>query len=779
MNIIIKNFIVVLKRFGVSSWLAVVGLAIAYAVFYLVVVQSFFDFRFDRNLEKADSIFLYSRIIPNLMDGAWRVSTNTVEPKECAEKYSEIVNFCYLTQNEARFNIIDETVDHVQYLFENVTFASIGFIDMFKPKILYGDVNRAFMPEHAMLTERTAKKLFGNKNPIGEIIDFKHSWYGNQTLSVAAVCADFPDNCSLKNGIYAFQQERERSQWGYNAYFEIDPSNSVRLLEKINKEQVITKMNGRENETWQYELTALPKVHLRFPAKGEGNLSTVIMLLTVGTLLLVVSFINFVNFSVAMAPVRTRNINLRKILGESPFMLKLSLILETAFLSFFSFLLSGLLIYFINMLNIIALKDYFLTDLSIKANLGLFLFIGLFSIITGFFAGIYPAFYTTSFNPAMAISGAFSQSSYNNRLKNVLTSLQFITAVFLITTTLFIKFQYEYMLNKDWGIKTENVLYFNAEAISENVEDFITEIKYNSHIVDVTASDQHPGKENIQSWGRVFEDLEIEIDVWSITPNFFDFFNINLMTGEKFNEYDTDKMILNHAFLNKYGFVMNEVLKKQISGLEITGVVEDFNYKSVHSSVQPLVLKIFPDTQYKKYYYKWVFVKTYGANTKQTADFIRDTWKKFSNEPVEVLSLTESIQSLYQKEQNMASIVSICGIIAIIVAIIGLYGLVLFDSRAKRKSIAIRKIHGAKVIEVMLMLNQNLLIRFAVSCVVALPLSYYAVNRWLEQFAYKTPVYWWVFALGGLIVLIISLLTVSWECYKAANANPVDMIKME
>ena len=480
-----------------------------------------------------------------------------------------------------------------------------------------------------------------------------------------------------------------------------------------------------------------------------------------------------------MAPARVRNINLRKILGESPILLKMSLIFETVFLSFISLLLSVLFIYIINMLNIVALKDFFLSDLSFIANPGLLLITVAVSIITGFFAGIYPAFYTSSFNPAMAISGAFTLSSYNNRFKNILTGFQFITAIFMITTTLFVKFQYDYMRNKDWGIQTENILYLNTVSIRDNVENFISEIKYNPDIIDITVSDQYPGQEKLERWGRVFEDSQIEFNVWAIDQNFFEFFNVNLVIGEKFKEHDINKIILNRAFFNEYGFDMNEMLKKEISGNEVIGVIEDFNYKSVHTSVLPLALKVIPDNEFKKYSLKWVFVKTYGANSKQTTEYIRDTWKKFSNEPVEVLSLTESIQSLYQKEYNTASLVSICGIIAIIVAIIGLNGLVLFDSKAKRKSIAIRKIHGATTSEVMLMLNQNLLVRFAVSCVVAFPLSYYAVNRWLEQFAYKTPVYWWVFALGGLIVLIISLLTVSWECYKAANANPVDMIKTE
>jgi len=259
----------------------------------------------------------------------------------------------------------------------------------------------------------------------------------------------------------------------------------------------------------------------------------------------------------------------------------------------------------------------------------------------------------------------------------------------------------------------------------------------------------------------------------------FNFFGIKLIKGENFKENDYDKMILNNAFSEEYGF-SEDLLKKNVSrNYDVIGIVKDFNYKSVQAGIKPLAFILIPNSEYKKYYCKWVFVKTNGTNTRQTAEYIRDTWKKFSSEPVEVLSLTKTIQSLYQKEYNTASLVSICGIIAIIVAIIGLYGLILFDAKAKKKSIAIRRIHGASINEIILMLNQSLLVRFAVSCLIAFPLSYYAVHRWLEQFAYKIPMYWWVFVLGGLIVLVISLATVSWESYKAASANPVDSIKTE
>jgi putative ABC transport system permease protein len=670
----------------------------------------------------------------------------------------------------------DGQTGNEKIIYETITPASVGFIEMFKPEILSGDVNQAFTLGNAMLTESAAKRIFGNKHPVGEIFTYDNVyWRGDEPYTVAAVCADFPDNCSLKNGIFLFQPDTENRPLGFTTYFEIEPSDKNSLLKKMNEEQYITKSVGKGDEIWQFELTALPDIHLHFPEKGEGNPVIVILLLTVGITLLVVSYFNFLNFFIAMAPIRARNINLRRILGESSFRLKLSVIIETVFLSFISFLLSILIIQFLDMG---ILKDFFKTDLTIAENPYLLLFVGVVSILLGFLVGIYPAVYTTSFTPTTVLNGSFSLSSRNQWIKNISIGMQFIVAIFLIVSMLFVKIQYNYMRNKDWGIQTENVFYLNTGSNMNEVKNFMAELKQNPHIVDVTTAFYHPGQEKswgwAQSWGREFEGKSINLNIWPVESHFFDFFGVNIVTGERFKENDDKKMIINRAFSKEYGF--DNMEGKEIDDYEVIGIVEDFNYRSLYSNIQPLAFISIPK-EYEQYYYNWVFVKTIGANTRQTAEYVSNTWKTFSGEPFEVLSLTDTIQAMYQKEKNFLDIVSICGIIAIIVAIIGLYGFVFFDTKAKRKNIAIRKVHGATIANVMLMLNKQNFIRFAFSCLVAFPLSYYAVQRWLENFAYKTPLYWWVFVLGGLIVLVISLLTISWETYKAANGNPVEVVK--
>ena len=234
MKVIIKNIIIVLKRFGVSCTLAVVGLAIAFSVFYMTVVQSSYDLRFDRNFEKADNIFLYSRIMPGNRASS-RTITNSIEPRISAERYPEIKDYCYLTvRYEKRFEISDDKTDKARIIHETFTSASIGLIGMFKPKVLHGDIKQAFTPGHVMLTENAARKMFGNEYPVGKKISY--SDYINTdwliVATVAAVCVDFPENCSLKNGIYQYQPEIGHNQWNFTTYFEIEPSNTDRLLKK-------------------------------------------------------------------------------------------------------------------------------------------------------------------------------------------------------------------------------------------------------------------------------------------------------------------------------------------------------------------------------------------------------------------------------------------------------------------------------------------------------------------------------------------------------------------
>jgi putative ABC transport system permease protein len=739
----------------------------------------YYDFSYDRNFKKSDSIFLYSRIIPDAE--FFRTVVTVTESQKLAATYPEVKKSCYLWTQYETFDIEDESRKEQSIQLSSNYVSEDGFADMFTPEILVGDIHQAFIEGNALLTKNAAKEIFGDINPIGKIF-FRHN--SDQPITVAAVCKDFPDNCSLKNGVYLYQTEQyPMAQWAYITYLKIDPENKTGLLKKLNSDQFMQKGTKREEQIWQYELTALPDIHLGFPVLGEGSLTTTLSLLAIGIFLLIIGYTNFLSFSIAMAPLRVKGFNIRRILGESSWALKLSIVMEAVFLALIAFAVS---LFIIGFLNSGVIKDFFRADLSLSKNWILLFYTGGICMFSGFVAGIYPAFYATSFNPAMALSGSFSGSKRVQWLKNALIVVQFVMAIFLITITLFVERQHDYLRNKNWGINTENVLYLNTAPIMFEVDNFITELKRNPDIVDLTYGQYVPGDENIQGWGRNYNGKEILMNVWPVKSDFFAFFGINLIDGQGFSAEgnNTNKMIFNETFLKEYEFnnLTGTIFKDtdQNVDFEIAGIVEDFNFKSLRDRINPLAFISVDNMIYGgSGGRRWTFVRTNGSNTLKAIDYIRDTWKKFSNEPVEVLSLDETLGSLYEEENNLAKLVSTCGIIAIIVAIMGVYGLILFNAKSKRKTIALHKVHGASKSEVILMLNHNLIVQFVVAYIIAVPPAYYVVNRWLEGFAYKTPIHWWVFILGGLIVFLISLATVSWQSYRAASINPIDGIKSE
>ncbi|MDR1223428.1 MAG: hypothetical protein LBL07_11210 [Tannerella sp.] len=767
----VRNFIIVLKRFKTSSILNIVGLALAFAVFFVIIVQTRYDLGFDRNFEKVNRIHRISVYLPH-RDVRYS-QTNTDMPKMIAEKYPEVANYCFISPASKLFDV-DDPAGNRHVFDEKQTLVSEGFFDMFKPKILMGDLQQLFVDRNkAMITRSVAAKFFGNEDPLDKTFMFHNS---NYIITVVAVCDDFPDNCSMSNGIYRITLEDNPQQWSYQSYIEIIPGGEAKVLDAVNNDESIQKIGA---DLWTVELTGLADIHLKFPALGKGSFSTTVSLLAIGLLLLVIAYINFVNFSISMAPIRLKNFNIRRIMGENPFFLKFSINMETVLISAIAAIVSLLFIYYF---NLSVVNEFFLANISLKHNFELYLLMFGFCLLTGFIAGIYPALYSTAFKPAMALSRTFTLSTGNKMLKNALVVIQFTAAILLIVAAGFIKLQHDYMQDKSWGIRKENVAYIHTGKLHDR-RVFESKLRDNPNIIDITYSHFLPGSESTMEWGKEFEGLGISTAVWPVTDNYLRFFGINILEGSDFNESDNNgpgKLIFNRKFIDKYGFT--DILGKKMTGLHgldictIIGIMEDFNFESLRTAIRPIAF-VMGETYSP--YLDYMFVKMNGQDIRGTVNAIEDLWPEFSSEPFEISFLNETLNQLYRQENNLAKLITVFGLITIIVTIMGVYGLILFNAKSKRKAIALHKINGASVREVILMLNRGFIIQFVVAYAFAVPLAYIVVRRWLENFAYKTPVYLWVFIAGGLLVFLITALTVSYQSYKAATENPVEGIKTE
>jgi putative ABC transport system permease protein len=762
----------VLKRFKISSILNILGLSVAFAVFFVIIIQVYYDLSFDGNFEKANNIYMISKYLPH-RDVRWS-TTSTQLPKTIAGKFPEIKNYCFMrSMSSVIFEVKDAAGDNHEFSVPVMT-ASEGFLDMFTPKIIAGDARQAFTePNKVMLSESIAQRFFGNEEPLGKIFSPRS---GNNLFTVVAVCKDFPKNCSLINGVYAMQAEDDNSEWSYISYLETGDSGKDKILNSLNKDESLTEQDGEKG--WVFELTALTDIHFKFPAKANSSLSATLSLLAIGILLLIIAYINFINFSVSMAPVRLKGLNIRRILGESAFFLKFSIVMEAVFISLIAVAVSTVFVYYF---GTSVVREFFQADISLSKNLELYMLMAGLALIMGLVAGIYPAFYSTAFKPAMALSGSFRLSTGGKILKNTLITIQFSSAILLVIVSGFIKVQHDYMQDKSWGIIKENVAYLYAGLLSD-VTAFETELRKNPDILDVTYTTFLPGTERMMTWGRSFEGSGVNMAVWPVSHNYLRFFGINIVEGSDFEEGDVrgkGKMIFNQTFVNKYGFT--DLVGKEMMGFndscKIIGIMEDFNFESLRAPVRPFAFVIGKDFQTS-----WLgnmLVRINGANTRSALDYMQDLCKRFSSEPVEISFLDEKLHQLYKQENNLAKLISIFGLITILVTVMGVYGLILFNVKSKRKTIAIHKINGASVKEIILMLNRGFITQFLVAYIVAIPLAYIVVSRWLENFAYKTAIHWWIFILSGILVFIIVLLTVSYQSYKAATANPVDGIKAE
>jgi putative ABC transport system permease protein len=773
MKLIIRNFIFVIKRFTTSSVINVLGLSVAFAVFFVIIVQTFYDFGFNRHFKNADNIYLYTLYYSHI---DFHSKTTTYSAQTLAERYPEIENYCFIMEQMLYYDALD-TAGNKTGTFQLPTIYSNeggNFADMFTPEILSGDAHQAFTPGRAMLTESVAKILFGNENPVDKVFLLTNT---NISYTVAAVCRDFPENCSFKNGIYVSRPHDREGEYSYTSYIQLS-SGKDKILGIENKD-----INPEEGIP-ETKLTALTDIHLKFPSAGKGSISTTLSLLAIGILLIAVAYINFLNFAAAMAPVRRKSFNIRRIFGESSVILKMSVVMEAVFLSFIAFLFSLLIVHYFNGGVI---KDFFIANLSLSKNTGLILSVGAASLVMGCIAGLYPAFYSTSFKPAIVVKSASSISSGSTVRRNVLIGIQFVSMIFLVIVSGFIKLQHDYMQDKSWGIRKENVVYFPVWQIKQDIKNFESALKSSPDIYDVAYSRYIPGVPNMMTWGLMYENKQINLTVWPVSSNFLQFFDVDITEGANFRAEDDsgkEKVIFNNTFVRNYE--LNNLLGKEFTGFnispeendmaDIVGIAEDINFESLREPVKPMAF-ITGEKHWK--WIGWMFVRINGQNVTKSLDDIRNTWKSFTPSPVDITFLNEMHNYLYRQENDLAKLISIFGLITIIVAVMGVYGLILFDAKSKRKVIALHKVHGASKLDVILMLNRNFIFQFMSAYIIAVPIAYYTVNRWLENFAYKTPIHWWVFAFGGLLVFFIIVATVSWQSYRAASINPIEAIKSE
>ena len=767
MKAIFRNFIYVLKRFATSSLINFLGLTGAITVFLVCMIQVRYDYTYNHNIERGDDIVMAYLTETETGENSLLISTPLAQrianSSAAVEKYTLIHHFTYPFK-------IDENLVEIE-----LNKVKPDFLDLFQPEVLHGDA-RLGLEEgtHALITESEALRIFGKSNVVGEVI--KPYFESNESVkesiyTIEAVVKDFPDNCSLNNGLYIYQEEFDYSEFSFVSCFLIKPEHVPSLQEAVNSKEFW----GEEGE--DYSKTTIHFISFTdYPQDAKfGNIRPrLISFFVVGVIVLLIAYINFINFSLTTAPSRIKSLNIHRVLGLSKRSQQWIMITESVLFTFFAFLLS---LFLVSVLANSDLSVFFNASLVLPKNTSTLLACGLLLLLLSLAAGYYPAWYATSFKEIEALKGGSLNAVNSKKIREALLLFQLCIACTLPIVTGFIYLQYNYMLNYEWGLEKENIVYF--KRIDEPFDTLINKLKENPAIIDYTSARFVPG--NVQmGWGMDWRDKSISFKAWPVYPNFLTFFGIDIVEGENFPsaEDGTTRLIFNQKFVDTYASdksPIGEEFPGFDSNLPICGIAENVNFESLHREIEPMAF-VTLDFQNKGI----IFLKiAKGAPLREVIAWIESVINDKVSGHVSVKFLEQKLDDLYAKENNEAKLITAFSIIILLITMMGVYGLVSFNVKYKEKEIALRKVNGATENQIVVMLNKSLLYIFGVAYIIAIPLSYWLSKKWIDQFAYRIEMHWWVFVLGGFLVLLITLLTVSIKSRHAALKDPIKSLKSE
>ena len=641
-------------------------------------------------------------------------------------------------------------------------------------------------PHTVVLSKKMAEKLFGKANPIG-----KEVLVNSKDFTVTGVMKDIPQNASFHADFIASfitmvpkadSWPNLWSMWSFQIFCKVNKQADIR--EVTRKLNAIKEINKHFNPSAQRK-EVVPKLYLKplssLHFSNNGNFTTVNrkvlnVLSILAIILAIMGAVNFINLTTSQAFQKAKVFSIKRVFGANRTMVMLQVILEAILISLFALLLSFLLhrILFPYLENILAIKGF-----GFDHRVQWYFYFVLMAVVFGIVAGVYPAYYISSPDLSQSVKGAQNFTGKGKLIRNSLLVLQFVFAITLIITSIGIGKQIRYWHNFNIGIQKKNIIYLRTTGnITSHYKAFAKELTKNPDITQYSYSGSVPGNVGM-GWGRVVDGKQINLKVWPVDENFFDFFGLKIIKGRAFSkniEADKNTFILNQKAVEQFGW--KRPLEKTIPGFgfngKVIGVVKDFNFSSLKESIKPMMFWL---TNGRKYY---LLLKIKPGNYTQTIAYIKKTWEQF--EPVQDFNFTfldNSLNALYAKEDRISYFVEFVSLWSILLSLTGLLGLVLFTARDRTKEIGIRKVNGASVLEIVKMLNREFLKWVAVAFVIAIPIAYYAMDKWLENFAYKTRLSWWIFALAGIIVLTVALITVSWHTFRVARRNPVEALRYE
>ena len=785
------------------SAINIVGLAIGITACILIMLYVQNELSYDKFHEKADRIYRVNLLSVKDNNSYHLAMSSPPVRNVMQDEIPEIEEAVRVT------NYVQMVMQYKDKVFnENKwCFVDDNFFKIFSASFIYGEPTEAIVqPNTVVITETTAKRYFGNENPLGQIISRIHS----NDYTVTGVIKDFPENSHIKPDFLASFNNKplfNSMNWINNILYTyvLVKDGAAKQDVDIKLESVVKTHVGPymkqnrgvsleefevQGNQYKYYTQPLTEIHLDsgvyFGPEPSGNSNYLIIFSIIAVFILVIACINFMNMSTARSVNRSKEVGIKKSLGSNRKNLVLQFLSESILVTFiallFAFILLKVLLPAFN--NLVDKQLVF----SYTDNFSTIPLLLVFGIVTGIIAGSYPAFFLASFKPVKVIKGVHKSEGSHGKLRSGLVVFQLIVTIVLFSGTFFIGKQMKFLQNKELGFNKENlVIIKNAHYLWNKKSSFKSELLEQPGILQVSNSTNIPGR---SKWNATFfhelaSDAKLMNQLWT-DIDFLKAYGIELLKGrffEKGNLANNKSIVISEAALkdlklkHPIGKIIYKNRKSEETGFTIIGVIKDFHLHSLHQEIGPLVL--FNNDDLLKSNGEYLSVRISG-DIQQSHSNIKQIWDKYADgQPLDYTFFDEDFGRLYAADVRTEKIVSIFSVLAIFIACLGLLALAAFVAEQRTKEIGIRKVNGARVGQILYSLNRNFMKWVMIAFVISYPIAYYTMSKWLEDFAYKTSLSWWVFVLAGLAALVVTIVTVSWISWRAATRNPVEALRYE
>jgi putative ABC transport system permease protein len=794
-----------IRKYKFISFINIFGLTVGLTCCLLIVTYILNELSYDRFNENASRIYRVTRSF-NTPDGIENLHLSAVAPPFgplLRNDFPDIQKMTRLLNNGTTSFRYEEKL----FSEKNAFFADENFFDFFTTPVTKGNAKTALTePNCVMLSEEMAKKYFGNNDPINEMVKIDNTL----NLKVTGLFKLLPSNAhvhpellisfSTLNDSTVYGRKRLETNFGNNAFYTylMFPENYPVAKIESQFPLFLDKRFHFQNEPPGFKgsvgtklhLQKLTDIHLRSHLDDEvepnGDIKRVYIFGAIALFILLIACINYMNLSTARSALRAREIGVRKVVGAQRKEIIAQFLSESIFITTLSLIFALLLTWVIlPLVNSLWHQSFSIRNLL---QAPVIVSILLVPFIVGLLSGIYPALFMSSFNPVSVLKGSFKIGKGNISFRQVLVVAQFSISIILIIATMVVFQQLRYMQNASLGYNKDHLIIMPyAYTLNNKYESFRSELLRNPNIKNFGRSSRIPT-------GRLLDDMgasilsgdslrPINADLKYITVD-YDFiptYGISMAAGRNFSrDYSTDSSnyIINEAAVSMLNWKTpeNAIGKDMAYGGvrgKIIGVMNDFHFESMHQKIIPLIM-------IRNFGYANLTIKISGNNIPTTINFIDDVWKKYLPEtPFQYSFFDEKFAALYSSEQQQGSIFTVFSCIAIFIACLGLFGLSAFAITQRIKEIGIRKVLGASVSQITAMMSKDFLKLVGIAAIIAFPLAWYAMHQWLENFAYRINITWWVFLLAAIGAALIAFITISFQAIKAGLANPVKAIRTE